>query len=90
MPEPTAFTHDAPPHAPIRFVPIKELGCYFGVGLDNGREWLAYVAMMADGSPEKWGKELQIGQVDNLDDDQAQLDLINKTLGTNFPMPFGR
>lgn len=79
------FTHDT-----IRFVPIPSLGSYFGVGVWQGRDWLAYVAMLEDGSPEKIGNELQVGEVQNLDDDQAALDLINRTLGTKFPMPFGR
>jgi hypothetical protein len=83
--DPQPFTHDT-----IRFVPIPSLGSYFGVGVWEGRDWLAYVAMLQDGTPEKIRGELQIGEVQNLDDDQAALDLINKTLGTNFPMPFGR
>lgn len=84
------FTHEDPPNAPIRFVPIKTLGSYFGVGVHEGKDWLAYVCMNEDGSPEKIGDELQIGEVQNLDDDQDALDLINRTLGTKFPMPFGR
>jgi hypothetical protein len=81
------------PHKPftfdnIRFVPIESAGCYFGVGVHNGKDWLAYVAMLADGTPELYEGKPAVGEVQNFDEDQAQLDLVNRTLGTNFPMSF--
>lgn len=77
----TPFTHED-----IRFVPVEGAGCYFGVGVHEGKDWLAYVAMLADGTPELYEGKPAVGEVSNFDDDQKQLDLVNRTLGTDFPM----
>lgn len=77
----SAFTHDG-----IEFRPLPSQGVYVGVGTYEGKPFLAYCAMLVDGSPDTTDGAPNWGEATNLDEDQAALDEVNALLGTAFPM----
>lgn len=78
---PSPFTHEG-----IEFQPLPSQGVYVGVGTYEGKPFLAYCAMLHDGSPEMIDGAPNWGETINLDGRQDLLDEMNALLGSSFSM----
>lgn len=76
-----AFTHKG-----VDYVALPSQGVFVGVGTYEGRPYLAYCAMMQDGSPETYEGEPNVGETINLEGRQDLLDEINGVLGSSFTL----
>lgn len=80
MAQPAPFTHNG-----VTFQPLESQGAYYGVGQYEGKDYLAFVPMMQDGSPDTDNDgQPNVGEVSNFDERWELLDEVNALLGTSF------